>query len=482
MAEIVPVDQFLDWYPGWTPELTDSPWVSERSGPFRKEDESRFWFVDFHWPRGFSPIGYLYVTDCASWGTQTAAHFLPLPPAKGLVQRMGGPFPYEGEVTTTSEWELGFRAQRIERNIPPFLQNFDAIWEARKWELELGLGYFESYDFAGKSLAEIGQFMVDARTFHKRAWEIHFELMYPLLGIYLQIYGLCASNGIDPGQVAKFFQGRDSRIMENDRAMWQLVGEAQRLGVADHFDDRARADPRPPRERGRQRVGVAHAVRRLPEGARLAHRGHRRHEHPVVDREPGLTARPDPQLPRDGRAARLREGGDRGACRARRGGRRRALAAERRDARRVQRAARDQPGRELRVVERRPQPLHRPAGVDPAAQRSAGARRSCRRRAVRRRAVPLLPGVHRRLRRPQAVEGPAVDRDRSPRVLRPLQRDPRHHPQGRRHAARQDRRSGPHRDLRDARPLLRADEERPILDSDVGLPGVGGHGQRARPG
>ncbi|RPI11606.1 MAG: PEP-utilizing protein mobile subunit, partial [Actinobacteria bacterium] len=236
MAEIVPVDQFLDWYPGWTPELTDSPWLAERSGPFTKEDESRFWFVDFHWPRGFSPIGYLFVSDCGSWGTQTAAHFLPLPPAKGLVQRMGGPFPYEGEVSTTSEWELGFRAARIERNMGPFLQNFDAIWNERKWELELGLGYFESYDFAGKSLADIGQFMVDARTFHRRAWEIHFELMYPLLGIYLQMYGLCASNGIDPGEVAKFFQGRDSRIMENDRAMWDLVREAQRLGIAEHFD------------------------------------------------------------------------------------------------------------------------------------------------------------------------------------------------------------------------------------------------------
>ncbi len=118
----------------------------------------------------------------------------------------------------------------------PFLQNFDAIWNERKWELEHGLGYFEGYDFVGKSLAEIGQFMVDARTFHRRAWEIHFELMYPLLGIYLQMYGLCAGNGIDPTEVAKFFQGRDSRIMENDRAMWDLVGEAQRLGIAEHFD------------------------------------------------------------------------------------------------------------------------------------------------------------------------------------------------------------------------------------------------------
>ena len=235
MAEIIPVDQFTEWYPGWTPELIEAPWVSERPGPFRKEDESRFWFADFHWPRGFSPMGYLYVSDCANWGTQTAAHFLPLPPSKGLITRMGGPFPFESEVSVTSPWELGFRAARIERTMPPFLQNFEAIWEQRKWELQLGLDYFEAYDFAGKSLAEIGQFISDARTFHKRAWEIHFEIMYPLLAIYLQLYGHCAANGIDPGQISKMLQGRDSRIMETDRAMWGLAAEAKRLGVAGVF-------------------------------------------------------------------------------------------------------------------------------------------------------------------------------------------------------------------------------------------------------
>ena len=136
----------------------------------------------------------------------------------------------------------------------PFLQNFDAIWEARKWEMQLGLSHFESFDFEGKSLAEIGQFMTDARTFHRRAWEIHFEIMYPLLGIYLQMYGLCASNGIDPGQVAKFFQGRDSMIMENDRAMWGLVAEAQRLGIVELFD----TEP----EQIRGRLAKAGATRR----------------------------------------------------------------------------------------------------------------------------------------------------------------------------------------------------------------------------
>ncbi len=235
MAEIVPVDQFLDWYPGWKPEHIDDPWLRMRSGPFRKEDESRFWFVDFHWPRGFSPLGFCFVTG-AAWSTQLAAHQLPLPPAGGLVQRMGGPFLYESEVPVTSQWEIGYRAARIEKNMPKFLGNFDAIWEERKWELELGLGYFESYDFAGKSLADIGQYLVDARTFNTRAWEIHFEIMYPLLAIYLQLYGLCAGNGIDPGNIAKMLQGRDSKIMETDRAMWDLADEAKRLGIANLFE------------------------------------------------------------------------------------------------------------------------------------------------------------------------------------------------------------------------------------------------------
>ena len=236
MTEIVPVDMFLDgWYPGWKLEHLEDSWVRMKSGPFTKEDESRFWFVDFHWPRGFSPLGMTLVTG-AAWSTQLAAHQLPLPPAGGLVQRMGGPFLYEGEVPVTSQWDIGQRAFRIERNMPRFLGAFDEIWSERKIELDHSLTYFESYDFGGKSIAEIAQYVEDATTFQKRAWEIHFEIMYPLLAIYLQLYGLCAGNGIDPGDIAKMLQGRDSKIMETDRAMWGLVAEAKRLDIAAHFE------------------------------------------------------------------------------------------------------------------------------------------------------------------------------------------------------------------------------------------------------
>jgi pyruvate,water dikinase len=120
--------------------------------------------------------------------------------------------------------------------MPPFLGNFDAIWEERKWELELGLGYFESYDFAGKSLPQLGQYVRDAQRFQQRAWEIHFEIMYPLLAIYLQLYGVCAANGIDPANIAKMLQGREHKITETDRAMWDLVDEARRLDVGGIFE------------------------------------------------------------------------------------------------------------------------------------------------------------------------------------------------------------------------------------------------------
>lgn len=140
VADVVPVDQFLEWYPGWTPELIDSPWVAEPPGPFTKAGEARFWFADFHWPRGFSPLAFVFVTDCSAWGTQSAAHWLPLPAGRGLGVRLGGPFPYASELPETSEWEVGFRAARLERTLPRFLDDFEATWEERKWELQLALG------------------------------------------------------------------------------------------------------------------------------------------------------------------------------------------------------------------------------------------------------------------------------------------------------------------------------------------------------
>lgn len=231
MPEVVPVDDFVnaEWYPGFTPGRDHAAWIAEPLDTFRKEDEDRFWFLDFHWPRGLSPMGITYAEDCSSFAAQLAAEALPLPPGRGITQRLAGTHLYESEVPVDSSWEIAARAERLGRNLPRFLTNFSDIWAESVLELESGLQYFERYDFKGRSLDELGQYVVDARRFHKRAWEIHFEIMYPLLANFLGLYGVATNVGIDPAQVSKFLQGEDTKIMEVDRRLWDLAAEARRL-------------------------------------------------------------------------------------------------------------------------------------------------------------------------------------------------------------------------------------------------------------
>ena len=237
MSTVVPLKDLItdEWYPGYKPEYGQAAWACEPIDTFKEEDEERFWFLDFHWPRGLTPMGIIFLEDGYAWGTQCAAQSLPLPPGKGITQRLGGTHVYASEVPTTSEWELGFRGARIEKNLPSFLQNFKQIWESRVWELETGLNHFESYNFSGKNLADVATYVQDARNFQKRAWEIHFEMMYPLLANYLGFYGICAELKIDPGEISKFLQGYDTKILECDRALWTLTADARYIGIEDIF-------------------------------------------------------------------------------------------------------------------------------------------------------------------------------------------------------------------------------------------------------
>lgn len=218
-------------YPGFDrTKHVDAPWVSDQLSLFRPEDEARFWFKGFQWPRAY-PLNFVWLEDGFAWGTQAAAHNLPLPPSDGLAPRVAGIFVYGSDIPV-APWAIGNRAERIGAILPPFLQNFPSIWDERRNELVRNLKLFETADLSGKSPAELWGFMVDARAFHVRAWEIHFDLMYPLTANYLGFYGLCKELGIAPADIPKFLQGYETQPMKSDRAMWQLANDAR--GTAAH--------------------------------------------------------------------------------------------------------------------------------------------------------------------------------------------------------------------------------------------------------
>ena len=171
----------------------------------------------------------------------------------------------------------------------------------------------------------------------------------------------CApSNGIDPGNIAKMLQGRDSKIMETDRAMWDLADEAKRLGIAELFDRE------PDQIRGALSAAGGNASIWLTKfDDFLKVYGWRTEGIADINIPSWIEDQSSPLgqirnfLQRRG-APRLRRRARRLARRAGRGHRGRPVAAERRRPRRLQRAARHLHRRQLRLVERGPQLLHRP--------------------------------------------------------------------------------------------------------------------------
>ncbi len=242
MSTIISLDEFItdEWYPGFKPAFEHAPYYVEPFRTFNKADEERFWFLDFHWPRGLTPLGLIWNEDGYNWGTQYAAENLPLPPGRGLTNRIGGIHLYGSPIDVQSPYEIGERAQRMGAYLPNFLQNFDSIWAERRDEVERGWQHFVALDTESMSLPELSMMLKEARAFHKRAFEIHFEIMYPLLVNYLGFYGMCAEMGLDVSQIGKFLQGYDTKIMETDRELWKLTRAAKQAGLADVF---ARTEP-----------------------------------------------------------------------------------------------------------------------------------------------------------------------------------------------------------------------------------------------
>ena len=237
MATIVSVDEFItdEWYPGFKPAFEHAPYYVEPFRTFNKEDEKRFWFLDFHWPRGLTPLGLIWNEDGYNWGTQFAAENLPLPPGRGLVSRIAGIHTYASPIDVQSPYEIGERAQRMGPRLGEFLANFDEIWASRRDEVERGWQHFVAMDPSSMSLPELSTMLTEARAYHKRAFEIHFEIMYPLLVNYLGFYGMCAEMGLDVSQIGKFLQGYDTKIMETDRELWKLARAAKQGGLTEVF-------------------------------------------------------------------------------------------------------------------------------------------------------------------------------------------------------------------------------------------------------
>lgn len=246
MANVVPVEPYTgEWYPGFRPEFIQGPYIVDGTGPFTKEDEDKFWFLDFHWSRGLTPLAaFTWGHDGYCWGTQHAAEALPLPPGRGVTSRFAGTHLYGSAIPESDPREIGARANRLGTNLPRFLQHYRQTWEAGRDELEATWQYFHGIDLTTVPTGDLAGLLGQARRYHQRAMEIHFGVMYPLLVNFLGFYGACAEMGIDTADIGKFLQGEDTKIMETDRGLAELARKARAAGLRQVFEDHSGNDIR----------------------------------------------------------------------------------------------------------------------------------------------------------------------------------------------------------------------------------------------
>lgn len=231
------IEDFItdEWYPGFSPSFGHSPYIVEPFRSFSAADTDRFWFLDFHWARGLTPLGMIWNEDGYSWGTQYAAEQMPLPSGRGMTQRIAGTHTYAAVIPVRNKLLIAARDKRMRTYLPGFLNDFDNIWAQRRIEIETGWHELQARDVSALSDKELAAMLRDARAYYRRLFEIHFEMMYPLLANYLGFRGVCRELGIETATVAKFLQGYETKISQTDRALWDLAADARTYGIEPLF-------------------------------------------------------------------------------------------------------------------------------------------------------------------------------------------------------------------------------------------------------
>jgi phosphohistidine swiveling domain-containing protein len=231
---VFPVDDFVreELYPGYRQAFGSQPFVAGPVRPFSAADNARYWLRDsLHFSEGMVPASIATLDDAQTWGAQLGAEIVGVPPTRGSVNRLAGTHVYIGTIDVDTQWQVQARAARFGQYVSPILADFDSYWSMRAAELIAAYEHFDNLDLTAMAPDELWTVLKDAYAFHRRAWFIHFEVMYVLTANYLAFYALAEEIGLSGSQVSSFLSGRETFYSRTDEELWRLAGLARSLGV-----------------------------------------------------------------------------------------------------------------------------------------------------------------------------------------------------------------------------------------------------------
>jgi pyruvate,water dikinase len=252
--KIIPVDDFVrdELYPGYKQAFGSQPFVAGPVRPFSKADNARYWLRDsLHFSEGMVPASIALLDDAQTWGAQLGAEIVGVPPTRGSVNRLAGTHVYIGTIDVDTDWQVQARAARFGQYVTPILADFDSYWAMRAGELQSAYDYFDTLDLTAMDPGQLWTAVKDGYAFHRRAWFIHFEVMYVLTANYLAFYQLAEEIGLEGSLVSAFLSGQQTFYSKTDEGLWKLADRARELEVtapllhADPADMRARLEALP---------------------------------------------------------------------------------------------------------------------------------------------------------------------------------------------------------------------------------------------
>jgi len=244
---VFPVDEFVreELYPGYKQAFGSQPFVAGPVRPFSLADNERYWLRDsLHFSEGMVPASIATLDDAQTWGAQLGAEIVGVPPTRGSVNRLAGTHVYIGTIDVDTQWQVQARAARFGQYVSPVLADFASYWAMRAGELQSAYDHFDNLDLHVMSMPEIWTVLKDAYAFHRRAWFIHFEVMYVLTANYLAFYELAEEIGLSGSQVSSFLSGQQTFYSRTDEELWRLAGLARTLDVSSALMTGSPADMR----------------------------------------------------------------------------------------------------------------------------------------------------------------------------------------------------------------------------------------------
>jgi pyruvate,water dikinase len=205
-------------------------------GPFAAADDAALWVLDFHAPRGLTPLGLTAVGYTAR-ASRDAADAVPMPGARGLAARVAGCHPYFAPLGV-AEAAAADRAARGAERLPGIIERAGEEWPRRAAELDRDFAAAMAGVRAARGRTGARRALTQALDVLASAWRVHFDFMYPLLAGYFMFVDYAGELGIPADRLPALLQGYETTITRTDRAIWALAAEAHALGVAGALRDR----------------------------------------------------------------------------------------------------------------------------------------------------------------------------------------------------------------------------------------------------